>query len=166
MTGTNLLRLLQQTASSAPMMQRTSCRLSGKSLTGQRLGLKSRREGVASSRQALLMVTASVSAAGMLVAIVLPALQLQKLRAVLGTGKKTRLHHQPGSCCKPSLLMRCRVKNTSRAQQVQHAQRQGLQRELEDALLEAKASTDTCAWQLPPAALHSCCLSGAMPQSR
>ena len=107
MTGTNLLRLLQQTASSAPMMQRTSCRLSGKSLTGQRPGLKSRREGVASSRQALLMVTASVSAAGMLVAIVLPALQLQKLRAVLGTGKKTRLQHQPGSCCKPSLLMRC-----------------------------------------------------------
>ena len=30
----------------------------------------------------------------------------------------------------------------SRAQQVQHAKWQGLQRELEDALLEAKASTD------------------------
>lgn len=166
MTGTDLLRLLQQRASSAPMMQGMSCRLSGKSLTGQRLGLKSRCEGVASSKQALLMVTASVSAARMLIAVVLLALQLQQLCAVLDTGKETRLQHKPGSCSKPSLLMRCRVKNTSRAQQVQHAQRQGLQRELEDALLEAKASTDTCAWQLPPAALHSCCLSGAMPQSR
>ena len=54
----------------------------------------------------------------------------------------TSLQHKPGSCSKPCCSLHCRVKNMSRAQQGQHAKWQGLQRELEDALLEAKASTD------------------------
>ena len=74
MTSTDLLRLLQQRASSAPMMQGMSCRLSGKSLAGQRLGLNFCREWVASSMQALTMVMASR---------LLP-LHIQQLRAVLG----------------------------------------------------------------------------------
>ena len=44
MTSIKLPRLLRQRASSAPMMQGMSCRLFGKSLTGQRLVLNFHRE--------------------------------------------------------------------------------------------------------------------------